>query len=101
MRHEEGKRRARPSDRRSVERPALLPGFEHHIDRGFDRERRVVQKERVPVGISDLEKQTILNTIAQLNGDKALAARLLGIGKTTLDRKLKQYERGERQTERK
>jgi len=62
---------------------------------------RVVQKERVLVGISDLEKQTILNTIAQLNGDKALAARLLGIGKTTLDRKLKQYERGERQTERK
>jgi DNA-binding NtrC family response regulator len=39
----------------------------------------------------ELEKQTILNTIAQLNGDKLLAARLLGIGKTTLYRKLKEY----------
>lgn len=44
------------------------------------------------VPISELEKQAILNTILQLNGDKLLAARLLGIGKTTLYRKLKEYE---------
>ena len=44
------------------------------------------------IPISELEKQTILNTIMQLNGDKLLAARLLGIGKTTLYRKLKEYE---------
>jgi DNA-binding NtrC family response regulator len=43
------------------------------------------------VPISELEKRTILDTIAQLNGDKLLAARLLGIGKTTLYRKLKEY----------
>ncbi len=43
------------------------------------------------VPLADLEKQTILNTIVQLNGDKLLAARLLGIGKTTLYRKLKEY----------
>jgi two-component system response regulator HydG len=42
--------------------------------------------------ISELEKQAILNTIVQLNGDKLLAARLLGIGKTTLYRKLKEYD---------
>ncbi len=41
--------------------------------------------------MAELEKQTILNTIAQLNGDKLLAARLLCIGKTTLYRKLKEY----------
>jgi len=41
--------------------------------------------------IADLEKQTILGTIAQLNGDKLMAAKLLGIGKTTLYRKLKEY----------
>ena len=39
----------------------------------------------------ELEKQTILNAITQLNGDKLMAARLLGIGKTTLYRKLKEY----------
>jgi two-component system response regulator HydG len=39
----------------------------------------------------DLEKQAILSAIAQLNGDKLLAAKLLGIGKTTLYRKLKEY----------
>jgi transcriptional regulator of acetoin/glycerol metabolism len=41
--------------------------------------------------IAELEKQTILNALAQVNGDKMLAARLLGIGKTTLYRKLKEY----------
>jgi DNA-binding NtrC family response regulator len=43
------------------------------------------------VPMAELEKQTILNAIAQLNGDKLLAARWLGIGKTTLYRKLKEY----------
>ncbi len=43
------------------------------------------------IPMSELERQTILATIAQLNGDKLLAARMLGIGKTTLYRKLKEY----------
>jgi len=43
------------------------------------------------VSIADLEKDAILSTIRQLKGDKLLAARLLGIGKTTLYRKLKAY----------
>jgi len=43
------------------------------------------------IPMAELEKLTILNTITQLNGDKLLAARLLGIGKTTLYRKLKEY----------
>ena len=43
------------------------------------------------VPIAELEKQTILNALAQVNGDKLMAARLLGIGKTTLYRKLKEY----------
>jgi DNA-binding NtrC family response regulator len=40
--------------------------------------------------MAELEKQTILNTIEKLNGDKLLAARMLGIGKTTLYGKLKE-----------
>ena len=43
------------------------------------------------VPIAELEKQTILKAITELNGDKLQAARLLGIGKTTLYRKLKDY----------
>jgi len=43
------------------------------------------------VPIAELERQTILNALAQVNGDKMMAARLLGIGKTTLYRKLKEY----------
>jgi DNA-binding NtrC family response regulator len=44
------------------------------------------------VPMAELEKQTILIALTQVNGDKMLAARLLGIGKTTLYRKLKEYE---------
>jgi DNA-binding NtrC family response regulator len=49
------------------------------------------------LSIAALEKQAILNTIRQLKGDKLMAARLLGIGKTTLYRKLKEYGLGEDQ----
>jgi DNA-binding NtrC family response regulator len=41
--------------------------------------------------IAEMEKQAILSAIEQLHGDKLEAARLLGIGKTTLYRKLKEY----------
>ena len=47
------------------------------------------------VPLAELEKQAIITTIDQLNGDKLLAARLLGIGKTTLYRKLKEYAIGD------
>jgi len=43
------------------------------------------------IPIAELEKQTILSAINELNGDKLQAARMLGIGKTTLYRKLKDY----------
>lgn len=43
------------------------------------------------VSIAEMERQAILNTIRQLKGDKLMAAKLLGIGKTTLYRKLKEY----------
>jgi two-component system response regulator HydG len=39
----------------------------------------------------ELERQAILQALDQLHGDKLEAAKLLGIGKTTLYRKLKEY----------
>jgi two-component system response regulator HydG len=41
--------------------------------------------------LAEMEKQAILSAIRTLNGDKLQAAKLLGIGKTTLYRKLKEY----------
>jgi two-component system response regulator HydG len=41
--------------------------------------------------LAELERQAILGAIRTLNGDKLQAAKLLGIGKTTLYRKLKEY----------
>jgi two-component system response regulator HydG len=45
--------------------------------------------------LADLERQAILGAIRTLNGDKLQAAKLLGIGKTTLYRKLKEYDIGD------
>jgi two-component system response regulator HydG len=43
------------------------------------------------VPLADLERQAILDAIRTLHGDKLQAAKMLGIGKTTLYRKLKEY----------
>lgn len=45
-----------------------------------------------------LEKRSILETMSQVQGNKRAAARLLGIGKTTLYRKLKEYNAHERKS---
>jgi two-component system response regulator HydG len=50
------------------------------------------------IPMAELEKNTILHAISELNGDKLQAARLLGIGKTTLYRKLKDYAADEFQS---
>jgi DNA-binding NtrC family response regulator len=50
--------------------------------------------EAVPPGVktlAELERDAILGAIRTLHGDKLQAAKLLGIGKTTLYRKLKEY----------
>ena len=61
-----------------------------HGDSGFDGARAA---EIVPLAVQ--EKQAILSTLATLKGDKLLAAKVLGIGKTTLYRKLKEYGIGD------
>ncbi|MGH9578772.1 MAG: sigma-54 interaction domain-containing protein, partial [Terriglobales bacterium] len=45
------------------------------------------------VPLAELEMQAIFTALCQVGGNKLLAARLLGIGKTTLYRKLREYER--------
>jgi two-component system response regulator HydG len=53
-------------------------------------EEQTGQPSRV-TSLADLERKAILDTLRILKGDKLAAARLLGIGKTTLYRKLKEY----------
>jgi len=51
---------------------------------------RVPEKDEI-LPLEELERRAILRTLRETGGDKLSAARLLGIGKTTLYRKLKQY----------
>jgi len=53
-------------------------------------DRAPLQEEMLP--LEELERRAILSTLRQTGGDKQAAARALGIGKTTLYRKLKQYQ---------
>ncbi len=45
----------------------------------------------VPTDLEELERETIQRVFQQVNGDKALAGRMLGISRATLYRKLKRY----------
>ncbi|MCI0336761.1 MAG: sigma 54-interacting transcriptional regulator [Acidobacteria bacterium] len=47
----------------------------------------------VPLKMEDVERIMITKTLVYTNGDKAKAARLLGIGRKTLYRKLEQYKK--------
>jgi two-component system response regulator HydG len=53
-------------------------------------ERAPDKDELLPM--EELERRAILRTLRETGGDKLAAARMLGIGKTTLYRKLKQYQ---------
>jgi transcriptional regulator with PAS, ATPase and Fis domain len=52
-------------------------------------ERAPEKEELLP--LEELERRAILRMLRETGGDKLAAARMLGIGKTTLYRKLKQY----------
>lgn len=48
------------------------------------------------VPIAEIERHAILNAVAEAKGDKLLAAQMLRIGKTTLYRRLREYDRKRR-----
>jgi DNA-binding NtrC family response regulator len=56
----------------------------------YPSSERVPEKEEL-LPLEELERRAILRTLRETGGDKLAAARILGIGKTTLYRKLKQY----------
>jgi two-component system response regulator HydG len=71
--------------------PVLQPAdFPPHIRTAPLRAVAPAKQARI-LPLAELEKQAILEALQQLNGDKLMTARALGIGKTTLYRKLKEY----------
>jgi two-component system response regulator HydG len=61
---------------------------------GDDQEKSLVpliEPSEGTVPLAELERRAIFRAIAEAGGDKLMAARMLGIGKTTLYRKLKEY----------
>jgi two-component system response regulator HydG len=56
-------------------------GSQHHLPHAAD-----------PLSLEELERRAIMRALQEASGDKVTAARMLGIGKTTLYRKLKQYD---------
>jgi two-component system response regulator HydG len=57
----------------------------------YPSSERVLEKDEL-LPMEELERRAILRTLRETGGDKLAAARMLGIGKTTLYRKLKQYQ---------
>jgi DNA-binding NtrC family response regulator len=56
----------------------------------FSKSERMPNRHEI-MPLEDLERRAIFNSLRETTGDKVAAARMLGIGKTTLYRKLKQY----------
>lgn len=64
--------------------------FPPHIRNAPLRAGSTAKQARI-LPLAELEKQAILEALQQLNGDKLMTARALGLGKTTLYRKMKEY----------
>ena len=75
--------------------PAALPVNRLPVlDPDLAAAQAAAESPRIPISTTDLEdieRATIQRVFEQVNGDKALAGRMLGISRATLYRKLKRY----------
>ena len=58
--------------------------------------KRKVKKSASNFSLADIEKNTIIAALKHVEGHAVKAAKLLGIGKTTLYRRLKKYSKKKR-----
>lgn len=79
---------ARPISRRSYPNPIL-----RHESQSTNHKTTIAMKfDEIPAQpLSVVEQRTILRAMRESGGNKLVAARLLGIGRTTLYRRLKEY----------
>jgi two-component system response regulator HydG len=82
-----------------IERAVILATGEYVSERelplALQQEREVSgQAPEVPQSgnLEEIEKQAVLNTLEQTGGNKSQAARILGITRATLHKKLKKYD---------
>jgi transcriptional regulator with PAS, ATPase and Fis domain len=60
---------------------------------GIEQQQQAQPQDSQPViPLSELERRAVINALEFTKGDRAVAAHLLGIGRTTLYRKLKEYK---------
>ncbi|PYX99812.1 MAG: hypothetical protein DMG64_18555 [Acidobacteria bacterium] len=71
-----------------LEKPLDVQALQKSIEQALDRSLKF--QPSIPT-LEQLERRAIEDAMAQAEGDKVKAARLLSIGKTTLYRKLRQY----------
>ncbi len=60
------------------------------IAKASEEEQKIINTESI-IPLSDIEKNAILTTLSLVKGNKTLAAKMLGIGRRTLHRKLQEY----------
>jgi two-component system, NtrC family, response regulator AtoC len=72
--------------------PDLPPSILAHMS--ADGGHSVAQASVSPTDLEDIERATIQRVFEQVNGDKVMAGRMLGISRATLYRKLKRYNIG-------
>jgi DNA-binding NtrC family response regulator len=80
-----------------IDRMGLMEFATACYNYGRDFERHLYGDGHEGWRLACVEKAVILNALGQCKGNKARTARLLGIGKTTLHRKLKDIESGDGQ----
>ena len=73
-----------------VHEPGPQPSFAASLPTEILRRPPVSDYEILP--LMEIERRAILGALKHTNGDRATAANLLGIGRTTLYRQLKEYE---------
>jgi transcriptional regulator with PAS, ATPase and Fis domain len=74
---------------RDLERRMAIAGSGVREELGAARDLTMLAHGVMP--LADVEKRAILSAIQYTKGDRTLAAEMLGIGRTTLYRKLKEY----------
>jgi DNA-binding NtrC family response regulator len=70
---------------------AELHQLSHSVTRGRDLPQVALAPRAPVISLPDSERLTIRNALSATNGERAKAAHLLGIGRTTLYRKMKEY----------